>query len=143
VALYSLTKFAQIYSQAFPPILQESANRGHAVYSGTTGNMDRKLGQIVARGQSTWLVRIYQGRDPETGTRRYHNQTTHGPFRAVYRFMNVKLRDLSRAPEAAAVDRLSSLHGGDYGSYGRLAKGCPQVAQVGNVPGNRDVWRTR
>ena len=29
--------------------------------------MGRKLGQIIARGESTWLVRIYQGRDPQTG----------------------------------------------------------------------------
>jgi hypothetical protein len=43
--------------------------------------MARKLGQIIARGQSTWLVRIYQGRDPQTGTRKYLNQTIHGPFR--------------------------------------------------------------
>jgi hypothetical protein len=43
--------------------------------------MARKLGQIIARGQSTWLVRIYQGRDPETWTRKYLDQTIHGPFR--------------------------------------------------------------
>ena len=42
--------------------------------------MARKLGQIIARGQNTWLVRIYQGRDPETGTRKYLNQTIHGRF---------------------------------------------------------------
>lgn len=29
--------------------------------------MGRKLGQIIARGESTWLVRIYPGRDPQTG----------------------------------------------------------------------------
>jgi hypothetical protein len=62
--------------------------------------MARKLGQIIARGQSTWLVRIYQGRDHETGTRKYLNQTIHGPFREVQRFLNLKLqqRDLSRTP---------------------------------------------
>lgn len=36
--------------------------------------MARKLGQIIARGQSTWLVRLYQRRDPEIGMREYHNQ---------------------------------------------------------------------
>jgi hypothetical protein len=40
--------------------------------------MARKPGQIIARGQSTWLVRLYQGRDPQTGTRKYLNQTIHG-----------------------------------------------------------------
>lgn len=27
--------------------------------------MARKAGQIIARGQSTWLVRVYFGRDPK------------------------------------------------------------------------------
>jgi hypothetical protein len=26
--------------------------------------MARKAGQLIARGQSTWLVRVYLGRDP-------------------------------------------------------------------------------
>jgi hypothetical protein len=65
----------------------------------------RKLGQLIARGQNTWLVRIYQGRDPETGTRKYLNQTIHGPFRDAQRFLNLKLqqRDLNRTPRAAAI----------------------------------------
>ncbi len=54
--------------------------------------MARKLGQIIARGPSTWLVRIYQGRDPETRTRKYLNQTIHGPFREAQRFLNLKLQ---------------------------------------------------
>ncbi len=67
--------------------------------------MARKLGPIIGRGQSTWLVRIYQGRDPETGTRKYHNQTIHGPFREAQRLLNLKLhrRDTTRAPRAVAV----------------------------------------
>ena len=52
--------------------------------------MARKAGQIVARGASTWLVRVYLGRDPQTGTRKYHNQTIHGPFREAQRFLNLK-----------------------------------------------------
>ena len=28
-------------------------------------------GQIIARKTNTWLVRLYQGRDPATGKRRY------------------------------------------------------------------------
>jgi hypothetical protein len=52
----------------------------------------RKLGQIIARGQNTWLVRIYQGREPQTGTRKYVNQTIHGAFREAQRFLNLKLQ---------------------------------------------------
>lgn len=67
--------------------------------------MARKLGQIIARGQNTWLVRIYQRRDPETKTRKYLNQTIHDPYREAQRFVNLKLqqRDLNRTPRAAAI----------------------------------------
>jgi hypothetical protein len=43
--------------------------------------MARKAGQIITRGASTWLVRVCLGREPQMGTRKYHNQTIHGPFR--------------------------------------------------------------
>src|ERR1700677_3761668 len=51
--------------------------------------MARKAGQIVARGASTWLVRVYIGRDLQTGTRKYHNQIIHGQFREAQRFLNL------------------------------------------------------
>jgi integrase len=35
-------------------------------------------GQIIARTPNTWLVRLYQGRDPVTGKRCYRNKTVHG-----------------------------------------------------------------
>ena len=67
--------------------------------------MARKAGQIVARGASTWLVRVYLGRDPQTGTRKYHNQTIHCPFREAQRFLNLKLqqRDNGRVSHAAVM----------------------------------------
>ena len=43
--------------------------------------MARKVGQIVRRGSSTWLVRVYTGRDLETKKRTYLNQTIHGALR--------------------------------------------------------------
>jgi hypothetical protein len=67
--------------------------------------MARKSGQIIARGKNTWLVRIYHGRDPQTGTRKYHNQTIHGCLHEAQRFLYLKLqqRDQSRAPRVAAI----------------------------------------
>jgi integrase len=67
--------------------------------------MARKAGQIIARGQSTWLVRVYLGRDSQTGTRKYHNQTIHGPFREAQRFLNLRLqqRDNGRVSRAAVL----------------------------------------
>jgi integrase len=67
--------------------------------------MARKAGQIIARGQSTWLVRVYLGRDPQTGTRKYNNQTLHGSFREAQRFLNLKLqqRDNGRVSRPAVL----------------------------------------
>jgi hypothetical protein len=67
--------------------------------------MAQKAGQLIARGQSTWLVRVYLGRDPQTGTRNYRNQTLHGSFREAQRFLNLKLqqRDNGRVSRAAVL----------------------------------------
>jgi len=67
--------------------------------------MARKAGQIITRGESTWLVRVYRGRDSQTGTRKYLNQTIHGPFREAQRFLNLKLqqRDNGRVSRAAVL----------------------------------------
>jgi integrase len=67
--------------------------------------MARKAGQIITRGESTWLVRVYLGRDSQTGTRKYLNQTIHGPFREAQRFLNLKLqqRDNGRVSRAAVL----------------------------------------
>jgi len=35
--------------------------------------MARKVGQIIARGDRRWLIRVYLGRDHETKKRNYHN----------------------------------------------------------------------
>ena len=40
--------------------------------------MARKVGQIIARGDRRWLIRVYLGRDHETKKRNYHNRTIHG-----------------------------------------------------------------
>ena len=37
--------------------------------------MSRKVGQIIARGERRWLVRVYLGRNRETRKRTYHNRT--------------------------------------------------------------------
>jgi integrase len=67
--------------------------------------MTRKAGQIIARGASTWLVRVYLGRDSQTGTRKYDKQTIHGPFREAQRFPNLRLqqRDNGRVSRAAVL----------------------------------------
>src|SRR5580692_12495747 len=67
--------------------------------------MARKAGQLISRGTRTWLVRVSLGRDPEAGTRKYHNRTVHGSFREVQTYLNTKLqeRNIGRLPRVAAI----------------------------------------
>jgi hypothetical protein len=60
--------------------------------------MSRKTGQIIARGDSRWLVRVYLGRHRETGKRAYHNRTIYGSLRRAQAYLTRRLheRDLSR-----------------------------------------------
>lgn len=43
--------------------------------------MARKSGQLISNGSRTWLVRVSLCRDPESGTRKYHDKTIRGSFR--------------------------------------------------------------
>jgi integrase len=67
--------------------------------------MARKAGQLISRGPQTWLVRVSLGRDPETGTRKYHDRTVHGSFREAQTYLIARLqeRDIGRLPRAAAI----------------------------------------
>ena len=99
--------------------------------------MSRKAGQIVARGCRTWLVRVFLGRDRDTGTRKYRNRTVPGSVREAPASLNQMLqeRDLTRfSPsstitlnpylnqwlEAAAKPRLRPKSFSDYESLLRL-----------------------
>jgi len=44
-------------------------------------------GQIIQRGERTWLVRVYLGRDAN-GKRKYHNKTIHGTKKDAQRYLN-------------------------------------------------------
>ena len=47
-----------------------------------------KVGQIIRRGSSTWLVRIYVGRDPETRRRKYVGKFIYGGLRSAQAQLN-------------------------------------------------------
>jgi len=67
--------------------------------------MARKVGQITARGDRRWLIRVYLGRDHETNKRNYHNRTIHGSMREAQAYLTRKLRerDLGRDLEGAKI----------------------------------------
>jgi hypothetical protein len=60
--------------------------------------MSRRVGQIVARGERCWLVRVYLGGDLETRKRMYHNRTIYGSLRHAQAYLTKRLheRDLCR-----------------------------------------------
>jgi len=67
--------------------------------------MSRKVGQIIARGERRWLVRVYLGRNRETRKRTYHNRTIYGSLRYAQAYLTRRLheRDLSRGVEGLQV----------------------------------------
>ena len=67
--------------------------------------MSRKIGQIIARGERRWLVRVYLGRNRETRRRTYHNRTIYGSLRHAQAYLTRRLheRDLSRGVEGLQV----------------------------------------
>lgn len=59
-------------------------------------SMARKVGQIVRRGARTWLVRVYNGRDPESKKRKYLNKTVRGGLRDAQSHLNKMLGERDR-----------------------------------------------
>lgn len=62
------------------------------------------MGQIVARGERRWLVRVYLGRDRHTRRRRYHNHTIRGGLGAAQRYLNAKLREREQGRDLVASE---------------------------------------
>jgi integrase len=50
-------------------------------------------GQLIPRGDRTWLVRIYTGRDPQTGKRKFDNCTLHCTKKEAQAYLTAKTRD--------------------------------------------------
>lgn len=52
----------------------------------------RRTGQVIKRGENSWLLRIYLGED-SNGKRRYANKTVRGTKRDAQKWLNSALRD--------------------------------------------------
>ena len=55
--------------------------------------MTRKLGQIIAVRENTWMIRIPMGCDPHTKQRNYYNRTVHGSLRQAQKFLGKKVNE--------------------------------------------------
>src|SRR4028119_306394 len=49
-------------------------------------------GQIVKRGENTWYIRIFLGRDAD-GKRKYFNKTIHGTKKDAQKYLTAKTRE--------------------------------------------------
>ena len=67
--------------------------------------MARKAGQLISRGPRTWLVRVFLGRELESGTRKYHNKTIRGSFLEAQTYLNTRLqeRGIGRLPRVTST----------------------------------------
>jgi len=61
--------------------------------------MARKLGQIIAIRENTWMIRIPLGCDPETKQRNYYNRTVYGSLRQAQKFLAKKINQLGANSE--------------------------------------------
>jgi hypothetical protein len=50
-------------------------------------------GQIINRGENTWYIRIFRGRDAQ-GKRKYFNKTIYGTKKDAQKFLTAKLREI-------------------------------------------------
>jgi integrase len=50
-------------------------------------------GQLVQRGERSWYVRVFLGRDAN-GQRKFHNKTIHGTKKDAQKYLNAVLREL-------------------------------------------------
>jgi hypothetical protein len=55
--------------------------------------MSRKVGQIIARDERRWLVRVYLGRDREMRKRTYHHRTIYGSLRYAQAYLTKRLHE--------------------------------------------------
>ena len=47
----------------------------------------------LPRGERTWIVRVFMGRDPESGKRKYTNKTIHATLRDAQSYLSRTQRD--------------------------------------------------
>lgn len=51
------------------------------------------MAEFISRGRNVWLVRVFMGRDPDTGKTRYENKTIHGAKKDAEQWAAQRERD--------------------------------------------------
>jgi integrase len=74
-------------------------------------------GQIIPRGKNTWLLRVFLGRDPQTGRRQYYNETFYGGKKEAGDALIDALRDRKQGKLGAARTTVGELLDGLHRDY--------------------------
>ena len=53
-------------------------------------------GQIIPKGKGKWLVRVFRGRDSQTGKKKYFNKLVNGNKKAAQTYLNKTLREIDQ-----------------------------------------------
>jgi len=64
-------------------------------------------GQLIPRGKGAWLVRVYIGKDPDTGKGARHNKTIHGNKKDAEAHLARMLRDRDTGQLTAGAEKLT------------------------------------
>src|SRR5215216_6607412 len=51
-------------------------------------------GQVIPKGERKWLVRVFKGRDPQTGKKKYFSKLVHGNKKDAQKYLNAVLREM-------------------------------------------------
>src|SRR5215472_14629101 len=91
-------------------------------------------GQIIPRGERTWLVRVYTGRDPQTSKRIYVNRTIRGTKKDAQQYLNGVLRELDLGTFTGPADiTVGALLDGLLLDYKANGKDCGWASLVVRV----------
>jgi hypothetical protein len=82
---------------------------------------------LISRGPPTWLMRVSLGRDPETGTGKYHNETIRGSFREAQTYLSTKVQSATSDGFPAPL-RSGWTYNWTSGSQRQRSRGCGRRA---------------
>jgi hypothetical protein len=99
-------------------------------------------GQIIERGERTWLVRIYVGRDQQTGKRRYEGHTVHGTKKDAQTYLNGKMRERDLGTYASVQHTLMGALFDDLLADYKIDRNGPdpKVHSATAATGNPSLW---
>ena len=87
-------------------------------------------GQLIKKGEKAWLLRVFIGRDPQTGKRQYHSEIFHGGKKDAGDALRDALRDRKDGKLTKSRTTIKDLLDGLYRDYKTNGKSHEWVAGI-------------